>query len=47
MKTFIVKPDGGMQGAGIFLVRSGQVFFSPSSLLLLSLEFSDTKVYEP
>ena len=25
MKTFIVKPDGGMQGAGIFLVRSGQV----------------------
>jgi len=32
-KTFIVKPDGGAQGAGIFLVRAGQVTYTTALIL--------------
>jgi hypothetical protein len=32
-KTFIVKPDGGAQGAGIFLVRAGQVTCTTAFIL--------------
>jgi len=36
--------DGGLQGSGLL---AGWLASLPSSLLLTSLEFSDTQVFEP